>query len=365
MPAPTSELTLSPEQRHMYASERLVNFRLISKLVASRSSYVLSENDLAPAPLHLELSTLGQFAELVYSPLPIAFVFDNLPLLLSPGFPLEGYDALKESLFVTSFRGTVADLSAYVAYRPQSRQLVMAISGTSSLLQATYTVRARRLSHTAGEGCEVHSGFWHLYKGLKPQALNALRESLEEHTVDEIVITGHSMGGTMCHLFALDLLTEETDIIPNGTVLKLAAFGAPRCGNWALVQRWHKAIKDYRAEHGEAAIQEYAVKGYNDGMLSTTVTCAANRSRPLYYVHGQLYVIPETESERALFDCNTSVQQIPNHPRGGHNYYNGRDMERASRRMNWVKEMQNKYKGNWEELYRKRVEEERKRIENR
>ncbi|KAH7915782.1 Alpha/Beta hydrolase protein [Hygrophoropsis aurantiaca] len=349
---------LSPEQQHMYASERLVNFRLISKLVANRSPHVLSNKDLAPSELHLDLSRLGQLAELAYSPLPIEIIFDSLDLFLSPGFPLEGYDALKDSHFMTSFQGVVADLLAYVVYRPHSKQLVMAISGTSSLLQATYTLRANRLPHKAGKGCRVHSGFWQLYEGLKPQALDVLRECLEKNVVDEIVLTGHSMGGALCHLLAFDLLTDESNVVSNGMMLQVVTFGAPRCGNLLLVHCWRNIIKDYRAQHGENAIKEYAIKGYNDGVPSLPPVALGFRhfaEKPLYYFHGQLYFVPEEESERALFDCDTGGSPIVVlHPRGGHNYYSGRDMERALRRMCWVKELQAKDLVNWEELYRTR-----------
>ncbi len=61
---------------------------------------------------------------------------------------------------------------------------------------------------------------------------------------------------------------------------------------------------------------------------------------PLYVVEGCLYHTPPSESERDLFEVqaeateNASVQrQVLQHPRGGHNYYNNRDMERVLRTM--------------------------------
>lgn len=55
----TRQNELTEEQRRMYASEKLDNFRWISRLVATRSSYTLKNTDLAPESLHLELSDIG------------------------------------------------------------------------------------------------------------------------------------------------------------------------------------------------------------------------------------------------------------------------------------------------------------------
>jgi hypothetical protein len=49
-------------------------------------------------------------------------------------------------------------------------------------------------------------------------------------------------------------------------------------------------------------------------------------------------------------------ERIPDHPRGGHNYYNGRDLERLTRRMGWLDiVVLGKVQEDWEEQYRTRV----------
>ena len=61
---------------------------------------------------------------------------------------------------------------------------------------------------------------------------------------------------------------------------------------------------------------------------------------PLYLDKGCLYRVPPSESEAAFFNVIVDTQeqeqrqlQILHHPLGGHNYYNGRDMERVLRTM--------------------------------
>lgn len=51
---------LSEAQKKMYASEKTMNFRWISKLVASRSSHILTAKDLASLDLYVELAEIGE-----------------------------------------------------------------------------------------------------------------------------------------------------------------------------------------------------------------------------------------------------------------------------------------------------------------
>jgi hypothetical protein len=59
---------------------------------------------------------------------------------------------------------------------------------------------------------------------------------------------------------------------------------------------------------------------------------------PLYFVEDCLYHIPPSESERDLFEVRAEAtedaqRRVLQHPLGGHNYYNNRDMERVLRTM--------------------------------
>jgi hypothetical protein len=58
---------------------------------------------------------------------------------------------------------------------------------------------------------------------------------------------------------------------------------------------------------------------------------------PLYLAHGHLFHIPSAESEYTSFTIDPSVMKdlTSEHPLGGHNYYNSRDMEKLLRNMKW------------------------------
>jgi hypothetical protein len=79
--------------------------------------------------------------------------------------------------------------------------------------------------------------------------------------------------------------------------------------------------------------------------------------RPLYFYHGLLFHVPATENEHGLFDVAEDALDTTRtweHPRGGHNYYNGRDMEGTARRMQWIEEMMTR-EVDWETGYKDKL----------
>lgn len=50
---------LTPAQKNMYRSEKLMNFRWVARILASYSSYVLSARDQAGEDLFSELAEIG------------------------------------------------------------------------------------------------------------------------------------------------------------------------------------------------------------------------------------------------------------------------------------------------------------------
>ncbi|KAG6915511.1 hypothetical protein DXG01_011136 [Tephrocybe rancida] len=355
----------SDEVRRMYASEKLNNFRWIFKILGTRSSYLLTDADRAAPDLVVRLAELGkssQFADIAYSIVPLKFLFDNVTVLLEAGFPLEGYNAIQGASLVTSIQGSVGRLPAMIVYRPSLKQLVVAISGTSSLELALHDLRALRCDHPSRRG-KVHSGFWALYNGLKLALDDALEDALEKHDVSELIFTGHSLGGSISYLACMDFLSADslhTSARARTLSVTLAAFGAPRTGDTKLVEFWKELVAIYRRSHGAEKMIEYSVRAYNDGVPSLPPLRLGYRhfaADPFYLDQTRLYHVPHSECEHALFETKPSSVDEENavqFPKGGHNYYNGRDFERHGRRIGWLHKA-NIADGGWEERYRKRL----------
>ena len=257
-------MALSDTQSRMYASEQTENFRWVARTLALHSSHILTSSDVVPEELQRELDHIGQFAELAHGTLSPEFIWQNMDLLLQPNYPLDRYNALRDSKFVSAFQGTVQNLQAYLAYRGETKQMIVAFSGTSSVPQALHNLAIWLTTYPGGNACTVHAGFWKMYMGIRDLVLGCLKSALLHHEVDELVLTGHSLGGVMCYLFGLSILGAEDPSVkfePSSLPrLKLAVFGCPRIGNLALAELWREFASRY-------AVVEYSVKAYNDGTM--------------------------------------------------------------------------------------------------
>lgn len=74
----------------------------------------------------------------------------------------------------------------------------------------------------------------------------------------------------------------------------------------------------------------------------------------LYFYRGHHYRIPAKLSEWSVFNVESNNEDSAAHPKGGHNYYNSRDMEKLLRRMKWIDMLAK----DWEEQYRVRQRQE-------
>lgn len=89
------------------------------------------------------------------------------------------------------------------------------------------------------KGLLVHSGFMAAYRSVRDVVLRLVSES----PALKIVVTGHSMGGALATLAALDIQYN----MPHETV-EAWTYGSPRVGNAVFVetyQRWVKVTQRY------------------------------------------------------------------------------------------------------------------------
>lgn len=176
-------------QRHMYKIEKLLNYRLLYRLLASKSSHTLQVEDIVSKEIHREIQLIGEFADVSYSPIPLERVFKRIELLSQKYFPLEGYEAVTSSKLILPFEGEVANVTGLVAYRSTAKQLVVGICGTRTLMQVLHDMNSLLQRCTKrGKSYRVHSGFMSMYIGLEAQALRGIRQGFEEEQVEELIV---------------------------------------------------------------------------------------------------------------------------------------------------------------------------------
>ena len=81
----------------------------------------------------------------------------------------------------------------------------------------------------APNGTRVHSGFFDAYKTVRSQVHAALASVQAKNKNNAtVVVTGHSLGGALSVLCALDLAVDMPQLVPNG--ISVVNFGCPRVG---------------------------------------------------------------------------------------------------------------------------------------
>lgn len=116
----------------------------------------------------------------------------------------------------------------------------MAFRGSVDFTNWLYNLDTFTTSYPSCSGCNVHVGFYNAYKGVAPLVRNVVQKLLGLYRDAKLVITGHSLGGAMGVLCALDL----KDI--HGRVDELYTFGQPRVGNQNFANYLQSQITSYK-----------------------------------------------------------------------------------------------------------------------
>ncbi|KAF9533748.1 Alpha/Beta hydrolase protein [Crepidotus variabilis] len=334
------------QQARMYALEKLDNFRWISNIMAGYGRQELSEDDVVP---ETTLQYSGQFSEIVYSSVSPELLIKHYEILAQPEFPLEHFNALRDCITAGSYRGTLADVPTYIFIRRNSgqTQLVVSICGTASPDQFRQDLRVLKTPHRSGHG-NAHTGFLALYDGIKADLMKGIQD---------LVITGHSMEGSIAYLLCLDLLADY-DAMISTLRIRIVSFGAPRTGDTQLVNYFHTKVEAFWQRSGRASFVEYAVKGYSDGIPAVPPVIMGYQhfcEEPFYSAYGRLYRVPTADSEYATFRFKDGENQNRTlFPQGSHNYYNSRDLEGFRRKLDWLVEAKFPEPG-WEDHYRDKL----------
>jgi hypothetical protein len=79
-------------------------------------------------------------------------------------------------------------------------------------------------------------------------------------------------------------------------------------------------------------------------------------TNPLFLRNDRLFRIPDSEKEYGSFDTPTIEDTPPPlHPKGGHNYYNGRELEKLARRVQVLSKLMRDEDELWVKCYAEEV----------
>lgn len=102
-------------------------------------------------------------------------------------------------------------------------------------------------SGESGSGAQMHQGFTTAYMSVREQIHNYLKD----HTASSVTVTGHSLGGALATLCAVDIQYNFLDKFGINTY----TFGSPRVGNTGFRESFNRRVPDsYRFVYGMDAV---------------------------------------------------------------------------------------------------------------
>lgn len=109
-------------------------------------------------------------------------------------------------------------------------RVIIAFRGTESLTDLAISLLRRKIEFPYLPGTKVHTGFFLQYVNMRRQIMNHLKE-YHQNPMIPITVTGHSLGGALATLFAVDLAIKRPT-----AVISCYTFGTPRVGDVKFVE---------------------------------------------------------------------------------------------------------------------------------
>ncbi|KAL3422811.1 lipase [Phlyctema vagabunda] len=135
---------------------------------------------------------------------------------------------------------STAGLKGFLALSAPQKSIILAFAGSGqtirtwltnfNFVQTPYTLENSSTTTTECVGCTVHTGFQTAWHERRTGILSALSATVAAQPEYKVVVTGHSIGGAVATLAALEIAA----LLGPSSVLELYTYGSPRVGNAAF-----------------------------------------------------------------------------------------------------------------------------------
>ncbi len=107
----------------------------------------------------------------------------------------------------------------------------MSFRGSQDIKNWLINLQTTRTSYPACKDCSVHAGFYSGYLMVQKYVNAEVSDLLAKYPKARIMVTGHSLGGALAILAAMDLHTALSH-----QEMEIYTFGQPRVGNYEFVK---------------------------------------------------------------------------------------------------------------------------------
>ena len=135
-------------------------------------------------------------------------------------------------------------MQGYVGYSTSHGAIVVAFRGSANIKNWISDFDAAQVGYSRCSGCNVHRGFYNSYSTVSSFVKTQVTTLTAKYRNAPIYVTGHSLGGAIAIVAALDIRATY------GNAIKLYTFGEPRVGNAAFASYVNSQIPDtFRVIH--------------------------------------------------------------------------------------------------------------------
>ena len=175
-------------------------------------------------------------------------------------FDCDACQLISATSTITKKYGIESDLDTEVliTYDSLNNAITAAFAGTAStqvldiitdlsIIEVDYPACAS--TDILADDCKIHSGFYNAYNSVADDVYDIILSLLSNHSNAAVELTGHSLGGALAAIGALDLvLNHDTSVMPS----YVYTYGAPRFGDDLLAQFYQETVvnRTFRVTHG-------------------------------------------------------------------------------------------------------------------
>jgi triacylglycerol lipase len=143
----------------------------------------------------------------------------NIDVYRSTLCKLSYFNNRKDSIFISDNQ---TDCQCYIDYN--NKGVFITFRGTSSIDDWKHDADTR--TENPKDNIRIHKGFFNQYMSVKPKIYKIIKQINKNINIENIHISGHSLGGALAYVCAVDIHLATKN--PNIRVLTI---GSPRPGN--------------------------------------------------------------------------------------------------------------------------------------
>ena len=159
---------------------------------------------------------------------------------------------------VKAFLNTTQDIQGFVGYSAAHNAVIAAFRGTVDIKNWLANIDFKQVAYSKCGGCMVHDGFYNAYAEVSAIVKGQVQLILNKYRTAAVYVTGHSLGGALATIAALDIKTTF------GKVDQFYSYGEPRVGNGAFAAYFEAQMPVYRVIHYADIVPHVPPLGLNN-----------------------------------------------------------------------------------------------------